>query len=67
MFENQYISLEKVAAQVKLPQKFIREQAEAGMIPHLVVGGRLRFHLETVQVALDRLAKKMISGGGDND
>lgn len=56
MFDNEYISLEKVAGQLNLPQRYIRELSKAGKIPHLIVGGRLRFSLAAVQVALDRLA-----------
>jgi len=53
-----YYSLEGVAAKLHLPQKFIRTLAEEGKIPHLIVGGRMRFNPAAVQAALDRLAEQ---------
>ena len=58
MFEDEYISLEKVAGQVGLPQKYIRKLTETGKIPHLVVGSRLRFQLRTVRDSLSRIEKQ---------
>lgn len=59
-FDKNYISLEKVAGQLSLPQKFIREKAKAGKIPHLIVGSRLRFQLKAVRAALDKIGNQSI-------
>ena len=63
MFENEYISLEKVAGQVNLPQRYIRQQSKAGKIPHLVVGGRLRYKLKVVRVALEQIEREAVRRG----
>jgi len=60
MFENEYISLEKVAGQLNLPQSYIRRQTESGKIPHLLVGGRLRYQLRAVRAALDKIEKQSL-------
>jgi len=61
MFDDeQYISLEMVSARVNLSERFIREKTKAGKIPHLIVGGRLRFQVKSVRAAL----KDMEQGGG---
>ena len=62
MIDYSYISLEVLAIQLGLPQKFLRELAESKRIPTLKVGNRLRFNLEAVQEALDKIAAK---GGND--
>ena len=56
MIDDEYISLEKVSRQLRLPQKYIRQQTEAGKIPHLVVGGRLRYQVRAVREALAGLS-----------
>lgn len=51
-----YISLEALAATLRLPQHYLRTLVSKNQIPYLNVNGRLRFNLNTVQVALDKLA-----------
>lgn len=52
MLKDTYISLEKVAGQVNLPQRYIRKLTKEGKIPHLVVSGRYRYQLTNVRQAL---------------
>ena len=59
---KEYISLEVLAVTLKLPQSFLRQLTEKKLIPFLDVNGRFRFNPETVQQALDDLARK----GGEN-
>ncbi|GAF76833.1 unnamed protein product [marine sediment metagenome] len=56
METTKYISLEALAATLKLPQKFLRELADNRKIPFLNVNGRLRFNPEVVQTILDQMA-----------
>lgn len=65
MFGNGYISLEKVAREVNLPQRYIRKETEAGKIPHLVVGGRLRYQLKAVRAALERIEQEAANRNGN--
>ena len=51
-----YISIEVLAAQLSLPQKYLRELSRQGKIPGLNVNGRLRYNPQLVQKALDNLA-----------
>ena len=53
-----YISLEALAATLKLPQKFLRELVAKQQIPYLNVNGRLRFNIVAVEQTLDELAKR---------
>lgn len=57
MFDAEYITLEKVARQLNLPKRYIRDLTKAGKIPHLIVGGRMRFNLPLVQNALLKIAE----------
>ena len=63
MSTQEYISLEVLAAKFRLPLKYLRELAWDNSIPSLNVNGRLRFNLDAVQQALDRLAEQ----GASND
>ena len=47
-----YMSLDALAARLGLPRNFLREQVRRGTIPHLRVGGRLRFEESAVRDAL---------------
>jgi excisionase family DNA binding protein len=51
---DEYISLDVLAGRLKLPRRFLREQARRGLIPFLRVGGRLRFEEIAVREALRR-------------
>jgi len=61
MFNNEYISLDRIATRLHLPQKYIQQQTKAGKIPHLIVGGRLRFQEKAVRAALDKIEQQAIS------
>jgi excisionase family DNA binding protein len=55
---NEYISLEVLSKRLRLPPRFLRKEAEAGRIPCLKVGGRLRFEEAAVAEALRRQAER---------
>jgi len=63
--ENSFLSLDKLARQLRLPRHFLRDLATKGMIPALEVRGRLRFSLVEVQKSLNRLAKRVNRGQGE--
>ncbi len=65
--QNSFVSLEKLARQLNLPRRFLRELASEGLIPALEIGGRLRFDVTEVQKALNSVAKQRASGGGQDD
>lgn len=54
--ELEYISLEHLAATLRLPKKYLKELAIAGHIPVLHPGGRMRFRVDDVRQALRSLA-----------
>ena len=58
MNTTEYISLEILAAKLRLPQSYLRNLAEKSQIPALNVNGRLRFNLVAVQQVLTGLAAK---------
>jgi hypothetical protein len=62
MFDNEYVSLEKVAGQLNLPQRYLRELTNAGKIAHLLVGGRLRYQVKGVREALSLIEHQPDAG-----
>jgi hypothetical protein len=46
------LSLPALAEAIKLPESWIKAEADAGRIPHLKVGKRYRFNLSAVIFAL---------------
>ena len=58
MNDTIYISLESLARKLRLPQKYLREQAKSGNIPSLNVVNRLRFQEQSVRDALSKLSEK---------
>lgn len=64
--ENQYISLEVLAARLGLPRPFLRKQATSGGIPCLSVNGRLRFEESAVRDALRQQAAEQKSQASDD-
>jgi len=52
--DRRFITLSRLAARLGLPRRFLREQARRGLIPHLLVGGRMRFEEAAVCEALRR-------------
>jgi hypothetical protein len=62
MKDKKLYTLFGLSYQLKLPAKWLKQQAENGTIPALNVDGKLRFNLEAVQEAISSLAAK---GGND--
>ena len=60
MENEKYIGLETLAIRLGLSQAYLKRQAESGKIPCLKVGSRLRFQLNTVRTALDKIEKQSI-------
>jgi excisionase family DNA binding protein len=56
-----YQSIESLAIELHLPQRYLRQLAEQKKIPFLIVGGRRRFNLIAVKAVLDRLAEVEVS------
>ena len=54
----EYITLECLASRLNLPQNYLKQLADLGEIPRLLVGGRRRFMEEHVRDALRILAEK---------
>jgi len=52
MFDNEYISLESVAALLNLPVAYLKRLSESGEIPYLLAGNRKRFQESAVRDAL---------------
>lgn len=46
------VPLGAMAAQLRVPQKWLRDEAEAGRVPHLKAGQRLLFDAEVVEALL---------------
>jgi excisionase family DNA binding protein len=49
---QQLLSLPALADALKLPESWIKAEADAGRIPHLKIGKRYRFNRETVVAVL---------------
>lgn len=58
-----YYSLEALAAALALPKGWLRDEADAGRIPCLMVGTRRRFDLQAVR---DALAKRAAAEAEDS-
>ena len=56
MFENDYISIAKLAVQLQLPRKYVDELITQGVIPTISVNGRKRATEYATRKALDNLA-----------
>ena len=64
MSTQEYISLEVLAAKLRLPLKYLRKLAKTNKIPSLNVNGRLRFNPDAVQEALDKIAANGAQNNG---
>lgn len=54
---NHLLPIGPMARRLRVPVKWLREQAEASRVPHLRAGSRLLFNAEAVErVLLDRAA-----------
>ena len=58
METREYVSLDELATRLRLPRSYLREQAKRGAIPHLCIGGRLRFEQTAVCDALRQQAAR---------
>jgi excisionase family DNA binding protein len=57
---SELLSLPALAEALKLPESWIKAEADAGRIPHLKIGKRYRFNRDAVFGAL---AKRAAQGG----
>jgi excisionase family DNA binding protein len=53
---EQLLSLPALADALKLPERWIKAEADAGRIPHLKIGKRYRFNREKVLAVLAQRA-----------
>ncbi len=53
-----YLPLATLARRLNLPESYLRKLAEAGDLPYLRVGGRMRFSEDLVRDTLDRLSQE---------
>jgi excisionase family DNA binding protein len=58
--KSQLLSLPALAEALKLPESWIKAEADAGKIPHLKIGKRYRFNRDAVICAL---AERAAQGG----
>jgi excisionase family DNA binding protein len=58
------VSLPELAKALNLPQAWLKAKADAGQIPHLRIGYRYRFNLESVSRLL---AERAAMGRGSAD
>ncbi|HVT82804.1 MAG TPA: helix-turn-helix domain-containing protein [Phycisphaerae bacterium] len=61
------LSLPELADALKLPQGWIRAEADAGRIPNLRIGKRYRFNREAVVAALLARASSVDGKEGDRE
>jgi len=54
--DKKLLPLPHAARRLRVPSKWLREEAEAGRIPHLKAGVRLLLHVPTVEKLLLRRA-----------
>lgn len=54
--DTRLLSLPALAETLKLPERWIKAEAEAGRIPHLKIGKRYRFNREAVVAVLAQRA-----------
>ena len=53
---SQLLSLPALAAALRLPEDWLKTEADAGRLPHIRIGKRYRFSLAAVEAALLRRA-----------
>ncbi|MEK6675971.1 MAG: hypothetical protein AABZ47_10000 [Planctomycetota bacterium] len=64
---NHLTNLRGVAVQLKLPMAWLRSEAEAGRIPCLRVGRKMKFNLDAVRRVLAKRAAKGNAGAIENE
>ena len=50
--DERFTNLRRTAAQLGVPMSWLRDQAGAGLVPHLRIGRRLLFNVEICERAL---------------
>lgn len=65
--DRRFITLHALATRLGLPRRFLREQARRGVIPCLLVGGRMRFEESAVCEALRRQASQPTDAGTEGE
>ena len=63
MFENDYITINRLSIELQLPRNYVDKLVEQGIIPTIVVNGRKRATEIAARIALDKLAEQ----GASND
>ena len=53
---NDLLTLHKLALHLRLPRRWLREEADSGRLPCLKVGGRYLFSRKAVEAALAKRA-----------
>ncbi|HYT94868.1 MAG TPA: hypothetical protein VEL76_39490 [Gemmataceae bacterium] len=61
------VSLPALARRLRIPAKWLREEAEAGRIPHLKADTALLFDAELVEHVLLERARQTTTGEGARD
>jgi hypothetical protein len=56
--ESDLLPLAAMARKARIPSKWLRQEAEAGRIPHLNAGGQLLFNSQIVESLLLKLASR---------
>jgi len=61
--ETTLCSLRETARQLRVPMRWLRDEAQAGRVPSLKAGSRFVFHTDAVKAALVERAKRPAEGG----
>jgi excisionase family DNA binding protein len=59
---NELLSLRRAARQLSIPTRWLRDEADAGRVPHLRAGSRYLFDLTALTQALAERAAKTREG-----
>jgi hypothetical protein len=64
---RQLVNLGQLSLALRLPQDWLKAEAEGGRIPCLRVGSRLRFNVTAVEQALAQRARDYPAGSRPNE
>jgi len=59
--ETEYTSLTATATRLGIPRKWLKDEAEAGRMPHIKTGRRLLFSIGQVRDTLTRRAERQVT------